>query len=280
LSIKIRNQNKNFFFFFFFFFFSSTHSLYLSHEGPVWQVAWLHPKFGNVLAACSYDRRVLIWKEDTPNQWHVVYQYAEHELSVNGLSWAPHTAGCRLACASSDGRLSVLSANAAGGWSADAFAAHQIGVNCVAWAPHDFAAGAEPTQRLASGGCDNLIKIWKFDAASSRWVCEHDLALHSDWVRDVAWAPRVGKERTLASCAQDGVVVIWTQRADSEAWQPRVLPKFNDVVWRVSWSLTGGILAVSGGDNKVTLWKEEADGAWALLSTLDEQQQTTTPAAN
>ena len=52
-----------------------------------------------------------------------------------------------------------------------------------------------------------------------------------------------------------------------------MLPKFADVVWRVSWSLTGGILAVSGGDNKVTLWKENSDGAWAVLSTLDDANQ-------
>jgi protein transport protein SEC13 len=28
------------------------------HEGPVWEVAWAHPKFGVVLASCSYDRKV------------------------------------------------------------------------------------------------------------------------------------------------------------------------------------------------------------------------------
>jgi protein transport protein SEC13 len=27
------------------------------HEGPVWQVAWAHPKFGTLLASCSYDGR-------------------------------------------------------------------------------------------------------------------------------------------------------------------------------------------------------------------------------
>jgi hypothetical protein len=32
--------------------------------------------------------------------------------------------------------------------------------------------------------------------------------------------------------------------------------KFPDTVWRVSWSLSGNILAVSCGDGKVTLWKE------------------------
>ena len=30
-----------------------------------------------------------------------------------------------------------------------------------------------------------------------------------------------------------------------------MLHTFNDVIWHVSWSITGDILAVSGGDNKV-----------------------------
>jgi protein transport protein SEC13 len=33
----------------------------LGHDGPVWQVAWAHPKFGSIIASCSYDRKVLVW---------------------------------------------------------------------------------------------------------------------------------------------------------------------------------------------------------------------------
>ena len=33
----------------------------------------------------------------------------------------------------------------------------------------------------------------------------------------------------------------------------RVLHTFEDVVWHVSWSVSGNILAVSGGDNKVCM---------------------------
>jgi len=33
------------------------------HTGPVWQVAWAHPKYGHILASSSYDGKVLIWKE-------------------------------------------------------------------------------------------------------------------------------------------------------------------------------------------------------------------------
>ena len=39
------------------------------HEGPVWQVSWSHPKFGNLLASCSFDNRVMIWKEQQDGSW-------------------------------------------------------------------------------------------------------------------------------------------------------------------------------------------------------------------
>lgn len=52
---------------------------------------------------------------------------------------------------------------------------------------------------------------------------------------------------------QDGRVFIWTcDDASGNSWSPKLLHKFNDVVWHVSWSITANILAVSGGDNKVS----------------------------
>lgn len=53
--------------------------------------------------------------------------------------------------------------------------------------------------------------------------------------------------------SQDGRVFIWTcDDASGNSWSPKLLHKFNDVVWHVSWSITANILAVSGGDNKVS----------------------------
>lgn len=48
------------------------------------------------------------------------------------------------------------------------------------------------------------------------------------------------------------------------------LPIENTKVWRLSWSVMGNILAVSQGDNKVSLWKENLDGTWKNLSSLSE----------
>ena len=50
---------------------------------------------------------------------------------------------------------------------------------------------------------------------------------------------------------QDCRVIIWSNDGTNSQWTSKVLHKFNDVVWHVSWSVTGNILAVSGGDNKV-----------------------------
>lgn len=72
--------------------------------------------------------------------------------------------------------------------------------------------------------------------------------------------------------------MIWTQE-NGGAWTKKPLQvtgkdgatsSFGDVVWRVSWSTTGNILAVSCGDNKVTLWKESMTGEWQCLSELDQ----------
>ena len=53
--------------------------------------------------------------------------------------------------------------------------------------------------------------------------------------------------------SQDGRVFVWTcDDASGNTWSPKLLHKFNDVVWHVSWSITANILAVSGGDNKVS----------------------------
>lgn len=82
---------------------------------------------------------------------------------------------------------------------------------------------------------------------------------------DVAWAPSILPKSYIASASQDKTAIIWTSTAsvnnEPAQWAKKVL-QFDSVVWRVSWSLSGNALAVSGGDNKVTVWKENLKGEW------------------
>lgn len=246
------------------------------HQGPVWQVAWAHPKFGSILASSSYDGRVIIWKEGTtPNQWVQAHVFTDHKSSVNSIAWAPYELGLCLACGSSDGSISVFTAQSDGSWDTSRIEmAHPVGVTSVSWAPAtppgSLIGSGELTYKLASGGCDNTVKVWRLYNGSWKLDCSPALQMHSDWVRDVAWAPNLGLPKsTLASASQDGTVVIWTMVKEGEQWQGKVLNDFKIPVWRVSWSLTGNILAVADGNNSVTLWKEAVDGEWQQVTTVE-----------
>ena len=110
----------------------------------MWQLDWAHPKFGSILASCSYDRKVIIWKE-TNGTWGKLHEFREHKSSgentrgalpctkstckhthnltqitpslpphthchptVNSIQWAPHEWGLILACGSADESISFL----------------------------------------------------------------------------------------------------------------------------------------------------------------------------
>ncbi|GAA6023740.1 hypothetical protein JCM10207_000241 [Rhodosporidiobolus poonsookiae] len=280
------------------------------HDGPVHALAWAHPSFGSILASCSFDGKVFIWKENEGAQgqagkgWGKVKEHLLHTASVNAIAWAPHELGPILACASSDGKVSVMTFNNDGTWEASLFPAHPLGVTSVSWAPavgigaltgangqQDGQEALQQVKRFATGGCDGLVKVWAWNEQTKEWApdaVEHALQGHQDWVRDVAWAPSVGVGKAyLASAGQDKTVFIWTQTDSRSAWHRTALEptpaapaagqpapaadgKFGDVVWRVSWSVAGNVLAVSSGDGRVTLWKESVKGKWEEVSELTQ----------
>jgi protein transport protein SEC13 len=257
------------------------------HEGPVWQVSWSHPKFGVILASCSFDGSVLIHRETRPREWSLLHAARHlHESSVNGVAFAPHEFGLIAAAASSDGRVSVLTHQPDNSWSVDYIQDNPLGVNAVSWAPNGayYDAGnpeAEEFPRLVTGGCDNRIRFW-VQQESGQWAEDSSSPVskdvcHSDWVRDVAWAPCIlPNVNVVASCSEDRTVLVWTQNGQNEEWKATLLHTFDSPVWRVSWSVTGHMLAVSSGDSNVTLWKAGIDGTWSQMETVDKtsaQQQ-------
>ncbi|XXQ39774.1 WD domain, G-beta repeat [Plasmodiophora brassicae] len=238
------------------------------HDGPVWSVAWSHPQFESLLASCSYDGRVIIWKNEGGASWPRVHTSDSAQSSVNSVAWGPPEHGLQLLACSSDNFVSVYT-YADGAWKEARFSAHLGGVNAGSWAP------AGPL-RFVTGGNDNQLRMWQ--RQGEQWVEARgifgDDPHHRDWVRDVAWAPSVGLPSNLiASCSEDQTVAIWVEDPQTGAWRKAKTLQFEHKVWRVSWSVMGNILAVSQGDNKVSLWKEDLDGNWNELTTVDSQNQ-------
>ena len=284
---------------------TNTHTLSATlkgHDAPVFALAWLHPKFGNILASSSYDGKVVIWRDSagantSQSQWGRLVDFALHSASVNGIAWSPHELGAHLACASSDGSVSVLSFNDSpaqqgqNAWSTAIVPAHSISCNAVSWAPallpgvlekaatapSSAAQGTGTERRFATAGSDSSVRLFGLNPATGQFEQSVELKGHTDWVRDVAWSPSLLSKTYIASGGQDKSVRIWTftgaggaQMNEEGSWRCSVLT-FECVIWRVSWSLSGNVLAVSGGDNKVTLWKERVrDGGWECIKTMEE----------
>lgn len=238
---------------------------------------------------------MIIWKE-VNGKWEKHYEYREHDSSVNSVQWAPREFGLMLACASADGSISILKRTTDDDWESRKMPnAHNVGVNAISWAPPissvstiyrpthnnpnmpgsgDSSSGLNKpalVKRFVSGGCDSLVKIWRYVEESDKWIEERQLDAHSDWVRDVAWAPSIGLPKWyIASCSQDKKVIIWTNNdgPNGNEWESKVLHDFHDIVWHVSWSVMGNILAVSSGENKVSLWKEDMNGDFRCISDM------------
>lgn len=215
---------------------------------------------------------------------------------MSSVQWAPREFGLMLACASSDGTISILRHTTDEDWESRKITnAHGVGVNAISWAPPissvstvyrptnvntgAHASGDKSTvlnkptlvKRFVSGGCDNIVRIWKYDEVKECWMEERQLDGHADWVRDVAWAPSIGLPKWyIASCSQDKKVIIWinNEGPNSSEWESKILHEFNDIVWHVSWSVMGNILAVSCGENRVSLWKEDMNGEFRCISDV------------
>lgn len=186
------------------------------------------------------------------------------------MAFCPDGPVLQLAAASSDGRVSVLQHQASNNtWVVHYLQDCPLGVNAVSWGPD---------QRLVTAGCDNTIRFWKFH--EGEWkpdeaVLETSSGVsHADWVRDVAWAPvLVPNHNMVASCSEDCTVLVWKQSEENGPWKPTLLHTFESPVWRVSWSVTGHLLAVSSGDSDVSLWKAGLDGNWSQVSSVEAEAQ-------
>ncbi|KAL7718496.1 Protein transport protein SEC13 [Entamoeba marina] len=222
------------------------------HSAPVWQVQWSHPRFGPVIASCSYDKTVMIWRETTTNVYEMIYTHKYHTKSVNSISFLPSANGLRLACGSSDGHVSILEyEERTKTWNTTAFLAHSSGTNCVS------CVSIDNVNCIATGGCDGIVKIHNFE--NGEWKCVKEFELHKDWVRDVAFGMNNGKV-LLASCGQDGNVFIY-EGYGNDTKQIGQLPKFEEICWRVNFDGSGELLGVSCADNTVSIWKKK-DNQW------------------
>eukprot|EP00698_Gefionella_okellyi_P012414 TRINITY_DN3339_c0_g1_i1.p1 TRINITY_DN3339_c0_g1~~TRINITY_DN3339_c0_g1_i1.p1 ORF type:complete len:334 (-),score=50.12 TRINITY_DN3339_c0_g1_i1:1075-2010(-) len=250
-----------------------------AHSGSVWRLQWAHPEFGQVLASCSFDRQVIIWEEGDGNNWTSKSSLTDSRDSVQDIKFAPHHFGLKLATCSADGVLRIYEApdvmNLSHWPLQDEFPMQKHPVTCVAWNPSRF--DTSETLAMASG---DTVSIW-MHTEQRKWQQLVALTDHADDVHDVAWAANLGRSyHLIATASKDRCVRIYKATffpGDAPRVDAELIASFNDhnsEVWRVEWNLTGTILASSGDDGTVRLYKSNYVGEWKQISVIAGEDES------
>nr|CAD7393288.1 unnamed protein product [Timema cristinae] len=253
-----------------------------AHSGSVWKVTWAHPEFGQVVATCSFDRTACVWEEivgegavpgeEGLRHWVRRTNLVDSRTSVTDVKFGPKSMGLLVATCSADGIVRIYEApdimNLAQ-WTLQHEMTLKLSCSCLSWNPsfnrlHPpmLAVGSDDTNS-SSGG---KVFIYEYSENTHRWAKTETLSTVTDAVHDISFAPNLGRSfHLLAIATKDVRIVTLKPLPDSSNAQSGLMKldiqmtaQFDDhysIVWRVCWNITGTILASSGDDGCVRLWK-------------------------
>ncbi|KAI9155318.1 cytosolic iron-sulfur protein assembly protein [Paramyrothecium foliicola] len=234
------------------------------HDSEIKSVAF--SPSGAHLATCSRDKSVWIWEDigatEADDEWETIAVLNEHEGDVKAVAWCPDVPG----------------RNARRRFGSDV---------------------------LASASYDNTVRIWREDG-DGEWVCVAVLEGHEGTVWGLQWEPRPKGNAfpRLMTFSADGTIRVWTLKEDDEdeegsgtggarsalggipntmrrslreEWNcTSTLPQVHDRdIYSVAWSGQSGIVASTGSDGVVALYKEDDDAAAGSAPSAGEDQPMT-----
>ncbi|XP_050794782.1 nucleoporin SEH1 isoform X5 [Gopherus flavomarginatus] len=265
-----------------------------THSGSVWRVTWAHPEFGQVLASCSFDRTAVVWEEIVgesndklrgQSHWVKRTTLVDSRTSVTDVKFAPKHMGLMLATCSADGVVRIYEAPDVmnlSQWSLQHEISCKLSCSCISWNPSSSRAHSP---MIAVGSDDNSsntlakVQIYEYNENTRKYAKAETLMTVTDPVHDIAFAPNLGRSFHILAVATKDVRIFTLKPVRKELTSSGGLTKFeiqivaqfdnhNSQVWRVSWNITGTVLASSGDDGCVRLWKANYMDNWKCTGIL------------
>ncbi|WP_238011750.1 pentapeptide repeat-containing protein [Dactylosporangium sp. AC04546] len=213
------------------------------HGGPVRKLVFNHA--GDLLATAAGEGRIRLWRVSDAAR---VNTLASPTRTVAGLAFTRDDR--TLVVAGGDETIQLWNMDD-GTWGQPLLTGRTRVVSALAFN----GAGS----LLASGGSDGTVQLWRY--ADRAHVAT--LAAHRGWVHSVAFSP---DGTTFATAGQDETVRVW-RTADGAPLA--TLTGHLGAVYDVTYC-AGGLLASSGADGVVLLWRPPSPVPAATLVPFDQ----------
>jgi len=261
------------------------------HCGSVWKVTWALPEFGQVIATCSFDRTATVWEEIAgektgvgQNHWIRRATLVDSRTSVTDVKFGPKHLGLILATCSADGTVRIYEATDVmnlSQWSLQHEIHCKIPCSCISWNPslsrlHAPMLAVGSDESSSSGTLMGKVSVYEYSENARRWQRVETFSNITEPVHDIAFAPNIGRSYHVLAVGSKDLRIITLkplpdQKDEPARFEIRQAGQFDDhgsTVWRVCWNITGTILATSGDDGQVKLWKANYQDHWKCIQTL------------
>jgi WD40 repeat protein len=109
-------------------------------------------------------------------------------------------------------------------------------------------------KKLASGGCDRIVRVWDISGGVAAAKLEQSIENHADWVFGIALAPD-GKH--LLTSSRDKTAKVWDMAAKESVL---TFPEHQAGVWGVAVKSDSKVGFSAGADKQLRMWNATSDG--------------------
>uniref|UniRef100_A0A0A9XBA1 Nucleoporin SEH1 n=1 Tax=Lygus hesperus TaxID=30085 RepID=A0A0A9XBA1_LYGHE len=134
------------------------------------------------------------------------------------------------------------------------------------------AVGSDETSSTANS---SRVVILHYSSYVRRWHKLESVPSVADPVHDITFAPRLGRSYDILAVATKDIklfticqLIGTTGTSRFEVTPFATLEDHNSTVWRVSWNSVGNVLASSGDDGCVRIWRLNKQTTWKCVGTI------------